>query len=608
MSTVRFPCLSNRALAAAVVAGVAAMLLPAPAVAQSGQPMEQRKAVYAPWSPDQMRVRRKEQGLIGPGTDRPIAAPAFPSYLKRPDSVEGLMPQARAAVRQSGGRTPFGLIEPGKTVLIVVGELRDSRPDMMVQEAIARALKERGVNPIVVTTWDLLGLSEAEYTELRNGVRTYRISDGQRELEYFFTVTGLMPSPQKGREWVRARDPELYAATWPQMKFANERFAQIAANHLELVPKALIGWLDKNPKVDWVMWRSGGRGNTRRLLEHHADKYLGNYTYLGLYDLMSQVPSFPSDVWRLMETKTMEPLGFVDRVEVTDPEGTAFGYDLDEAAAKAWAAGVYQQGHLFMFPAQATGRHPYSIVEYPSMSGDYLPPVQPNVSGIFASTTSHAATHPRMEIHVRNGRVVEIKGGGLYGEGFRLLQDYPGTKDLTWPGQKNPGYWWLYEAGMGTNPKYFKHPAEVGEGNNLSERNTAGTIHWAYGAEVSMGPKKVGTWSEETEAFARKYQLPRGHSMHQHNLLPTFQVRIRDLDQWVTLIEHGGMTALNDVQVRALASRYGDPNVILGRDYVPALPGVNAPGSYDQYARNPGAYWEGWAKSVEDGSYPFFKP
>jgi hypothetical protein len=52
-----------------------------------------------------------------------------------------------------------------------------------------------------------------------------------------------------------------------------------------------------------------------QLLEHHGPKFLGNYTYLNLYDLMSQVPSFPSDVWRLVETKTMEPLAFVDRVE-----------------------------------------------------------------------------------------------------------------------------------------------------------------------------------------------------------------------------------------------------------------------------------------------------
>ncbi len=46
----------------------------------------------------------------------------------------------------------------------------------------------------------------------------------------------------------------------------------------------------------------------------------------------------------------MEPLAFVDRVEVTDPEGTAFGYDVDEDGAKNWAAGVYQQGHLLHVP------------------------------------------------------------------------------------------------------------------------------------------------------------------------------------------------------------------------------------------------------------------
>jgi hypothetical protein len=322
------------------------------------------------------------------------------------------------------------------------------------------------------------------------------------------------------------------------------------------------------------------------------------------------VPSFPSDVWRLIETKTMEPLAFVDRAEVTDPEGTAFGYDVDEEMAKLWAAGVYNQGHLYMYPAQATGRFPYSIIEYPTMGGSYLPPVQPETTGVIASTSSHAATHPRMEISVEKGRIKEIKGGGLYGDGIRLMMKYPGTNENTWPFQKKPGYWWLYEAGLGTNPKYFKHPAEVLEGNNLSERNVAGVIHWALGAEVSMGPDKVGVWAPESEAFTSNaaVPLPKGHSMHQHNHLPTVQLRIRDLDQWVTLIEHGGLTAMQDVYVRALASRYGNPNDILRRDYVSALPGINAPGTYDSYARNPGAYWTRWAESIEAGKYEFFKP
>jgi hypothetical protein len=592
-------------LAAAAGALVA---FPETVAADKSQPLAERKAAYAPWSPDRMAARRKEQGLIGPGTTKPIPAPAFPSYLRKPDSIEQLMPQARAAVRQTGGRSALGLIEPGKTCLIVVGELRDSLPNMMVQEAMKRAMEERGVKTTILTVWELLGLSEQEYAELRNGVRTYTIFDGQRELEYFFTSTGLMLEPQKGRDWVRREDPDLYGATWPAPKYANARYEEIARKYLDLVPDALVAWLDKNPEIDWIMWRSGGRGNTRKFLRHHGEKFLGNYTYLNLYDLMSQVPSFPSDVWRLVETKTMEPLGFVDRVEVTDPEGSAFGYDVDEEAAKGWAAGVYQQGHLFMFPAQASGRYPYSVIDYPAMGGTYVPPMQPEVSGVIASTLSHAASHPRLEITVTKGLIFDLKGGGLYGEGMRLLQNYPGTKDLTYPFLKKPGYWWLYEAGLGTNPKYFKHPTEVAEGNNLSERNVAGTIHWAFGTEVAMGPDKVNEWAPETEDFARRNALPRGHSMHNHNLLPTFQVRIRDLDQWVTIIEHGGLTALDDSYVRALASRYGNPSTILRRDYVPALPGINAPGSYDDYARNPGTHWMRWAQSIEAGTYEYFKP
>ncbi len=343
-------------------------------------------------------------------------------------------------------------------------------------------------------------------------------------------------------------------------------------------------------------------------MRHHGEKFLGNYIYVDVYDLMSLTPSYPSDVWRLIETKTIEPLAFVDRVEVTDPEGTAFGYDVDEDAAKGWAAGVYNQGHLYMFPAQATGRFPYSVIEYPTMGGSYIPPVQPDVSGIIASTTSHMASHARIEIKVTKGTISEIKGGGLYGDGMRLMMTYPGTNELTWPFQKKPGYWWLYEAGLGTNPKYFKHPAEVRDGSNLSERNVAGVIHWAFGAEVAMGPAEVGPWAPETIAFAKQHEVPQGHSMHHHNVLPTMQARIRDLDQWVTLIEHGGLTALQDTYVRALASRYGNPNDITRRDYVPAMPGVNAPGSYDEYARNPGAYWTKWAESIEAGKYEFFKP
>src|SRR5262245_6475307 len=165
--------LRSLCLGASTVPALACALAALPsALAEPGQPLDQRKAIYAPWSPEQMAQRRKEYGLIGPGTTKPVPPPAFPSYLKKPESVEQLMPQARAAVRQTGGRTPLGLVERGKHLLIVVGEVRDSVPNMMVQEAIRRALEERGVKCTILTMWEVLGMSETEFMEFRKAVRT----------------------------------------------------------------------------------------------------------------------------------------------------------------------------------------------------------------------------------------------------------------------------------------------------------------------------------------------------------------------------------------------------------------------------------------------------
>jgi len=59
----------------ALLTGTIAVLT-TPAVADKSQPLEVRKALYAPWSPDQMAQRRKDYGLIGPGTSKPVPPPA----------------------------------------------------------------------------------------------------------------------------------------------------------------------------------------------------------------------------------------------------------------------------------------------------------------------------------------------------------------------------------------------------------------------------------------------------------------------------------------------------------------------------------------------------
>lgn len=51
------------------------------------------------------------------------------------------------------------------------------------------------------------------------------------------------------------------------------------------------------------------------------------------------------------------------------------------------------------------------------------------------------------------------------------------------------------------------------------------------------------------------------------------------------------MTSLDNPEVRALASRYGDPDYLLTEDWIPEVPGINAPGDYmKDYAPDPGGY------------------
>ena len=588
-----------------VVGFVVALVGPVPAQPPAAGPrgaIEVRTSIFAPWALGQMGALRRKLGLVGPGPSGPLPKPAFPSYLKTPRSVDELLPAARAAVRQTGGRVPLGLVERGEIAAMFV----PYRSEPLVQEAIKRAFAERGVEAQILFENELVGVKKEDLEAIRKAENVFDASDGQQEpAEWFFRT---IPDDERARQWVRQRDPQLYRATWPAIKYPNAALARLAEEYGDRIAPAVIRYLDQHPEVKKVFWRQGGRGNTQRALRHHGPKFIGNYTYLDFYDIVSRVPSFPPDVWRLVELKTIEPLGEVDRAEVMDVEGSAFAFDLTAEEARRWAKGVYQQGHLYMFPSQASGSWPYSLVNYPARTPEYVPPVQIEVNGIIAGTNNHVATHPRMEVHVRNGKIAEIKGGGLYGELWRLLLNYPGTQDLTWPLFQKPGYWWLYEAGTGTNPKYFKHPAEILEGRNSSERNVAGVIHWSFGVEAEGPEQPTGDFSPRTIEFGIRHNVPIRHCCHNHNLMPTYQVRIRGTGRWETLINFGRMTALDDPEVRALAARYGNPDEILRQDYIPAIPGITIAGNYNEYARNPGAYWVKWAKSILEGNYKYFKP
>ncbi|HET8564417.1 MAG TPA: hypothetical protein VFM35_11135, partial [Candidatus Binatia bacterium] len=197
---------------------------------------------------------------------------------------------------------------------------------------------------------------------------------------------------------------------------------------------------------------------------------------------------------------------------------------------------------------------------------------------------------------------------GTYGELWREFLKYPKINEVTYPYQDKPGYWWFYEAGLGTNPKFFKRPDENMFGNNQSERNNAGVIHWGFGGSVVHDPDKP----EESKAwidFPKQHGLPKDHWWHIHNMLLTYRVRVRGTkNTWLTLIDKGELTAFRSPEIRALASRYGDVNEVLSEDWIGHFPGINAPGKYEEYAKDPWKTFTEVMRKINAGTYEYFYP
>jgi len=532
--------------------------------------------------------------------------PRYPSYAAKPQNVEQVMPFARDAVRETAGRTPLGLVKQGQTVLLVA----TAADNPILLEAIKKAYEERGVTTQIVFDYALLGVNK-EDAEKMYELTTHPGSQGQ--LETSFWINSRFPDPSKPKAWLKDRDPKLYDALYPKidippaLKDAADKLDPEKDTTKELAA-AIVRYLDTHAEVNAVFWARGGRTSHRKLLgDKHGPKYIGSWIYGEVYNLMSKVPSFPSDVWRLEEQRTIEPLNFVDKAKVNDPEGTDFSFDLTEQLAEAWSRGAYQQGHLYMLPVQATGRFPYSVVDYPAFATKWLPPQVVQANGVFAGHANHNGVFPTIKVTVENGYVSKVEGGGLYGDSWRTFLQYPDINQAKWPLYKDDpnykqGYFYLYEAGTGTNPKFYNTPQDPGQ------RNRGGTVHWGFGLRVDNGPESPNEPGKEWTAFTQATNLPDDHWWHIHNFFLTYQVRIRGTDKWLTLLDKGRLTALDNPEVRALASRYGNPDTLLADDFVPDIPGINSPGSYQDFAKDPWQHYQRVFKQVEDRSYLYLYP
>jgi hypothetical protein len=276
--------------------------------------------------------------------------------------------------------------------------------------------------------------------------------------------------------------------------------------------------------------------------------------------------TYPLDLHLLINKKTWDPVwnkGRGGMARLTDPEGTDISWTYWEE---------YYDGSRYGFSATPRNGHLFSHPVPPLIAKE-------DAAGVVAGTTSHfSRAFPRIKVELESGQIVRVMGGTAYGDAWRdLLEE---SRAVQYPCFPRPGLFYLWEAAIGTNPKILRpsHIERHSSGGFEWERRRSGVIHMGFGT----------LWRAPEEKWAGELGLLYGH-LHIHLLLPTLVVTAKDGREY-TVIRDGRLTALDDPDVRELAKKYGDPDELLREDWIPQIPGITCPGSYEEYARDP-ARW-----------------
>jgi hypothetical protein len=341
--------------------------------------------------------------------------------------------------------------------------------------------------------------------------------------------------------------------------------------------KELADWMDqwdvisKEGKYDKLLWGYGGP------VLCDTDVKIQRMPFITPELLASPAHTIPYELLEALDLWAWDRIRNARRIHIVDPEGTDLWYtnhdqyySPDRAhlntdiVGRTWA-GNEKFGKTYL-PGHVLGR-PWI----------YIP--QEDGNGVVAGTMNHIGPVPWTQLRIKDSKIVEINEGGLFGDKLRKLMAE--TEHLQYPGFPGKGLMWWWEASIGTNPHIHRPRDGFATGwlSCLYERMRSGCIHIGFGTIIS-------SWEER---MAAKAGLPVGH-WHVHLYFPTV-----DLDMigggTERLIEDGHLLGLDDPKIRRMAAKYGDPDLLLGESWVPAVPGLNVAGDYwEHYAKDPSSW------------------
>ncbi len=483
--------------------------------------------------------------------------PRYPRYLVKPNMDE-LLKAARFAVRQPVGRSPLGKVQSGQTVHVLI----QWGQDMPTWQAIQQAWAEKGVKAEAIGYWEIMGISKEKYYDRMNA-NVVHGNEAWKELGNF---------------------------RWEYKKYFPEDIQKQFGDPVtddSLRRTYAVPYLEKHPEIKHIFAGNGGDVFWSRAFgKKHADKFEGNWFYVRANDLLSKAAEFPSDVWSLVDEKTLRPIPFVSEVTFQDPEGTNLHWMLTPEEAQMWTHSTGNSNHIYIYPSPLHST------------------LQPGA--VLVAHANHTGIYPTMTVHVdAHGGIQSIEGGGRVGELFKTLINHPAFKEAKFPKSPAPGYWFFRQDGFATNPKYVKSFPALIEGSpwlaNDSERNRAGVQHLAFSYD-STDPEDL--------AYAEQRGIPLGHgehTAHMHNYFATVKWKLRDTGEWVTVADKGYVKMFDDPEIRALAARYGDPNLVFRYEWIPGIPGINVEGDYKKdFAPDPWGWFMAEWKRIQDGTYRYF--
>ena len=249
--------------------------------------------------------------------------------------------------------------------------------------------------------------------------------------------------------------------------------------------------------------------------------------------------NYPDEILVAIAQVVWKQLWGARRLELRDPEGTDLTWTLD---AGAW-------DEVKSFDPAANADHIALPPPYRSQVRD--------MKGWLVGSSTHSGPLPRIRLKVEGGRIVEIQEGRHVAEHLKKM--FAASASVTFPRFPAPGSNWIEETTLGTHPRHSRVSGAEQLGWSAEMRTwngapRAGVFHLAVGTSVSG----------RNAQFAREHNLEVQH-LDIELYAPTLVVDGR------RIITDGHLLALEDPEVRRVASEHGDPAELLRTTWFPTL-------------------------------------